>query len=261
MQSNGVSIISLSEKIGLAKSTLSKIINGHTSKPDYKTIDSICLHLGIDRSDIITYEDLEYTDQAFDVEKLRENLLDLMRSHQILSSHELSVKSGVAQNGIERILNGVNKSKPYSKTLYGIANYFGLTVSQLKGLDEIPPTRKKDEADRFLFINSSELNILSKPRFPAHPRNHTPPMHAKFMAIHIDGDAYFPHFKKGATAIVDCSEKAQENDYLVAIACGTEADFFILKNGNLFSISNSNTFKLDSVEIIGKVVELKLSSL
>ncbi len=263
MQSNGISLISLSQGVGLAKSTLSKIINGRTAKPDPETIDSICNYLGIKRADIITYDNTEVVSQDFDIKNLRLNLIELMKENEILSSAELSSKSGVSKNGIDRILNGEIKNKPYSKTLYGLANYFGISISALKGIDPLPQPILKEQTNRIICIKSSRLEILALKELPRNSFryiNYHSKNFSTCFAIDIDSDDYFPHFKNGTIAIADKVVRYQHNDYVIASVHGYKIDLFIIQNDNLKSLSGLDFFKAEQSLIIGTIIEVKFSS-
>lgn len=76
-----------------------------------------------------------------------------------ISEGELSRKTGVPQSTIHRILAGqIKESKP--STLRPLANYFGLTLSQLQGEEPMPVQRQTGNAS---IENEQPKNYLGTP--------------------------------------------------------------------------------------------------
>lgn len=62
-------------------------------------------------------------------------ILNLMSKHYFDTTYQLAKETGITQSGLKRILEGKVK-KPHRKTYEKIAGAFGLTVVQLKKMEE-----------------------------------------------------------------------------------------------------------------------------
>ncbi len=83
-------------------------------------------------------------------------LLSLMHRADGISENELARRTGVPQSTINRILSGVSRD-PKTGTLQPLADYFGVTVAQLRGEASLPGG-KDDPLERLL--TPRELALL-----------------------------------------------------------------------------------------------------
>ena len=85
----------------------------------------------------------------FDLEKLRANLAALMKDKGAMSDNELARQTGINQTTISRLLKG-KIADPGVDKLCKLADYFGVTLSQLIGEKPIKPERDYTELENML---------------------------------------------------------------------------------------------------------------
>lgn len=266
MQTNNLSQNELSLRSGVSKSVISRILGGHTSKPNAETVRAICRYFNVPLSDLI-WQDGGKPARASSVQ---ENLRALMLHASITSAADLCRKSGIPALKIERILNGTT-SVPHVATLNDLANFFHVSVAQLKGRDPMPPLTKGG-----LGIGRSSLPLLAlsevetwvsgkgvveDARHYIETDSHA--MGEQSFAIQINTDDYSPYFRKGSVLMVDSKMLPAEGDYFVgrALSTGT-AIYEFLPEASWFIRQVCSQECVDvlgaGVQLFGVVVEIKL---
>lgn len=77
-------------------------------------------------------------------------ILTLLAKRESLSDNDLADKTGIPQPTISRIKSGESQD-PRDRTLRPLAEYFGITVSQLRGdvpLPDYPPINEASNVSR-----------------------------------------------------------------------------------------------------------------
>ena len=86
-------------------------------------------------------------------------ILTLLMTRACLTDNELAERTGIPQPTISRIRNGDSRD-PRDSTLRPLAEYFGLTVSQLRGDLPLPSERVKVAAnDEVAEVTLNALNL------------------------------------------------------------------------------------------------------
>lgn len=102
---------------------------------------------------------------------LSKTLRRLMDAHMIhgkpISANELSKRTGVAQSILTRILNS-NTADPRAKQLQKIADYFKVSVTELRGEavenGTIPAKKKDDDTSYLIYVHPTEAEIVTRYR-------------------------------------------------------------------------------------------------
>lgn len=154
------------------------------------------------------------------MKKLRNNLKNLLHNAKI-SENELSRRTGVPQQVINRILSGENKN-PKIATLSPLANYFMVSISQLIGDDiqasetklntqhsgwqEIPlidwKSLGKSPLDELLSNSKDKLSIDITPA-------------DKVFAVRMVCNSMEPKFTEGTLLIFDPYKKPSSGDFVL----------------------------------------------
>lgn len=269
MQQNRLSLSQLSLKTGLPKSTLSRILNRETIKPSQDTIRAIANYFSIPISELLLDEEINLK-VSLKQDTLINNLRALMLNASILSAKDLSRATGIPASNIERILNGTTNS-PHLSTLNELANYFDVTISQLKGdepLDEIFKGQINPSFSKvpILILNDVtgwlEDKVLKEASYKFINASRKI-MGQKSFAILINNEDYLTDFKKNYILIVDSDLDPDNGDYIIASinkAPPSIYEFFNVDKMVLREAGEEEYIILDSNHsvIYGVVVEIKL---
>ena len=152
--------------------------------------------------------------------KFSSNLRDLIHNAKI-SENELSRKTGVAQQIINRILSGENKN-PKIATISPLANYFMVSISQLIGDEEIGfKTRMNSNhlgwqeipfIDLDAFINRPLKDLLSETQEKILADVSSS---SNVFAMRMRGDSMEPKFSDGTILIFDINKKPSNGDFIL----------------------------------------------
>ncbi|WP_058526054.1 helix-turn-helix domain-containing protein [Legionella erythra] len=144
---------------------------------------------------------------------LAQTLNGLIEREKKLTPASLARNLGIPTNKITRILNG-DVTDPKASTLVQIANYFGITIEQLLGLE--PISKQKS-----IGIN----NELRLPVFQlSEPQQKTPmewyrwsegTCEGNHFALLVDTDLYEPTFTKNSLAIINPHLRPVDRSYIV----------------------------------------------
>lgn len=150
------------------------------------------------------------------------NALDLSRILQKLIRRkglnvaELARQINMPQPTIQRIVAGIYK-RPRITTLYPIAEYFNISISQLYGIDPIP------------FLQEENFKLKSLPLLTLHQVNKLPQLARNIsryvicdsnfgnnaFAMHMPDCSMEPVFNKGTILLIDPSRTPQHKSYIV----------------------------------------------
>jgi transcriptional regulator with XRE-family HTH domain len=174
--------------------------------------------------------------------KLSHNLKSLLTKSR-LSENELSRRTGVPQQVINRIMSGIN-TNPKISTLMPIANYFMISLSQLVG-DAPPPQEVK--------LNTTHLGWNEIPLIKWDTLNHLQMkcidlnnnkrimvdtnINPDCFALTMEGNSMEPRFPEGTILVFDQSMKIKTTSFgLFYIGFINKIVFrqILIKNKNIF---------------------------
>ncbi|CAM4419232.1 MAG: putative HTH-type transcriptional regulator [Legionella sp.] len=147
--------------------------------------------------------------------QLSEVIQKLIEIHEITVA-ELARRVNLPQPTIQRIATGVYKN-PRISTLQPIADYFDLTINQLRGVDLIPSLLSSKKAIKSIpLISTLQVNL-----WPIIEENITQYVIAdtnlgeRSFAMYMPDSSMDPLIPKGATLLVDPSRTPHHGSYVV----------------------------------------------
>lgn len=146
---------------------------------------------------------------------LSEILQKLIQSNG-LSVSELARHVNLPQPTIQRITSGTYK-QPRTSTLQPIADYFGVTVSQLRGFNPIPTLSAFNKAIKSLpLITTAQVNLwpLINENITQFVVSNTQ-LGEKSFAMYMPDSSMEPLIPKGSTLLVDPSRVPHHGSYIV----------------------------------------------
>ena len=173
--------------------------------------------------------------------KLSTNLNHLLHNADI-SENELARRTGIAQQIINRILSGENKN-PKISTLNPLANYFGVSISQLIG-DEISEDKKKLDIQ---FMGLKEIPIINLNSLEEQPLQELllqsnekllielKPFITNVFATKMVGDSMDPKFPDGTILIFDINKEPSTGDFVLLKSSINKVEFrqIFIKNNKV----------------------------
>lgn len=152
--------------------------------------------------------------------KLSSNLKKLLHNGKI-SENELSRRTGVAQQIINRILSGENKN-PKIATLSPLAHYFTVSISQLIGDENIEVKTEINSAnlgwqevpffDVNLFVNRPVKDILLETKEKLFI---DVGLLKQVFAMKMNDDSMEPKFSNGTILIFDADKEPSNGDFVL----------------------------------------------
>ncbi|GEM_PF-1913024 len=172
---------------------------------------------------------------------LSTNLNNLLHNENI-SENELARRTGVAQQIINRILSGENKN-PKISTLNPLANYFGVSISQLIG-DEGQEDKTKLDVQ---LMSWQQIPIINLKSLEEQPLNDLllqdnekllvdiKPFRTQIFATKMVGDSMDPKFPDGTILIFDINKKPSTGDFALLKSSNNKVEFrqIFIKNNNV----------------------------
>lgn len=145
--------------------------------------------------------------------QLAQTLTDLIERENKLTPAALARKLGIPTNKITRILNG-DVTDPKASTLLQIANYFGITIEQLLGLESI--VREGTSITEPL-AQSLPIYEFSHPTRMTNEwyRWSSNEIDGDYFALAIDTDLYEPTFPQNSLLIVNPDMMPDDRSYIV----------------------------------------------
>ncbi|MER2529850.1 MAG: S24 family peptidase [Candidatus Competibacter denitrificans] len=199
-------------------------------------------------------------------------ILTLLTTRKNISDNDLADATGLNQPTISRIKSGESKD-PRDRTLRPLAEYFGVTVSQLRGdlpLPEYPPLREPSNVSPGPPIRGMVplISWVSAGRWREPDVSLEPPLewvpfvgtNPHTFALRVQGDSMEPEYPQGHVIVVDPEMPAEPMDLVVAMNGDGEATFKRLtKEGSTWYLMPLNPryppHTIDSLcQIIGVVV-------
>lgn len=152
------------------------------------------------------------------MDKLRQNLKNFLVKSR-LSENELSRRTGVPQQVINRIMSGIN-TNPKIATLMPIANYFMISLSQLIGDTPLPQEVKLNtshlgwneipliEWNMLCNARSNNIDSINNKRILVDTN-----VSSDCFAVILRGNSMEPRFPKGTILIFDKSKKIKSTSF------------------------------------------------
>ena len=142
---NGISLTTLEKYTGVSHSTLSLLTRGISISPQHETVKALAVYFKVSVHDF-------YNKSTFNPNKhpslLLKVLKNLMKKSGIVSSSELHRQTGLSIPTIDRIINGITTS-PNEQTLTKLAQFFKISIAQLKGIEPIVEIESLDKKTTF----------------------------------------------------------------------------------------------------------------
>lgn len=158
--------------------------------------------------------------QYTDTRSIKNILQDLVNKSGI-SESELTRKIKIPTATFNKIKTG-KINDPRSSTLKTIANYFSLSIDQLLGYAPITSIEQSTllyvpilPIDKITKINVNELTYNNHKDWVSFYPNVQLLGH-KIIAFKVNGDAMFPFFDNSTLAIIDCDQKGESMQYVLA---------------------------------------------
>lgn len=265
---SGTSQLELAKQTKIERSTLTKILNGTTTKPSVETLFTLAKYFNVEATELFEVMNSNTTNTDYTQKHLlSENLNTLMKIKHIESAQHLGKIVNIPTHIIADIVNG-KTTNPKMKTLQNIANCFNVSIPQLCGIDPLPinnvtnsislsqisvPIINIDHVSQFL-KNDKVTNI-------PHIEVNLEKTSNKYFAIEILDNAFFPDILAG-TVLIFCSGilpkkndlliTSNENSPIIYKQLGIENNKIILKQ-----VGGKNKININilDIEIYGVVVQ------
>lgn len=264
----GTSQLELANQTKIERSTLTKILNGSTTKPTVETLFTLAKYFNVEVTELFELMNTNTTDSNHSKKYLlSERLNILMKIKNIDTVQHLGKIINIPTHIITDILNG-KTTNPKMKTLQNIANYFNISIPQLCGIDPLPinyetssislsqisvPVININQISQFL--TNGKINNVSYIKVNLDKTSN------KYFAIEILNNKFFPDILSGTVLIFCTNTLPKKNDLLVISMnklpiiyklLGIENNKYVLKqagNTNKIIINNSD------IKVYGVVVQ------
>ena len=264
MLNHGISSKKLADIISVNRSTLIKILNGSTLAPRVETIYALANYFNISVNKLLG-EDAECLNKLEDttlLNNIREQLIHLMKIHDIKTAAELNKLSNISYSVIEDILLGKTNT-PHISTLEKLATFFNISVSQVLGFDSSPAIlTAHDDKDKIPVFDITALHEFTIGN--AHPIKYIESFRKSSIknafSLLITIDDLVPDFYKGDLLIISPAEIPRPNDFIVAkinsnvwiFECITiNSEFMYLKNAGKF---DAKKIEIQKIKILGIII-------
>lgn len=151
-------------------------------------------------------------------------ILSQLLSEQNLRVSELARRVQLPQPTVQRIVAGVCEN-PHISSLKPIADYFSLSVAQLKGLEPIP---RLDKVHKLPLISWSEATRWNKQLTTLSEEHVIADIHVshKAYALRVLDSAMDPIFPHDSILIADPEVQPKDRSYVIILIHGTEIPIF-----------------------------------
>jgi transcriptional regulator with XRE-family HTH domain len=157
---------------------------------------------------------------------LAETLTDLIDREIKLTPAALARKLGIPTNKITRILNG-DVTDPKASTLLQIANYFGITIEQLLGVE---PIVREGVSQGLTATQALPIIELSHPEKMTKDWYHWVPndIAGDYFTLALDSDLYEPTFPQNSLLIINRDVVPDDRSYIL-IKKNDNAHHYLIK--------------------------------
>jgi len=151
---------------------------------------------------------------------ISEILTHLMASERIRPA-ELARRTKLPQQTVQRIVSG-NTPNPHASSLQAIAEYFHVTVEQLRGIEPLSLLQLKSKET----IEGSKIPLLDWGQVDAWKQKNIPDVDQIFTDAKVSAEAYAlrqqdssmePYFPKGTILIIDPEKAPKDRSFVVVI--------------------------------------------
>lgn len=205
MLENGLTPSVLADNLNINRSTISRILSETTGTPKTETIKTLAKYFNVDISFLLD-DDVEHYKQL-QAKTISDILKELMQLTGV-NAVTLQNHTGVSDSVISDILSG-KVTDPTIKNLQPIANFFNITIAQLKGLVPII----NYQAD--LQYSFSTIPLISFENIEEWLKDNFDPesyikvkrkfAHNKAYAIKIENNKFSPDFLENEILVIDPS--------------------------------------------------------
>jgi SOS-response transcriptional repressor LexA len=186
------------------------------------------------------------------------NILSRLLTEHHLKVSELARRIQLPQPTIQRIATGVCEN-PHISSLKPIADYFSITVNQLKGLDPIP---KFDQIYKLPLISWSEATHWNQQRRTVSEEQVIVDIKVNeyAYALKIIDGAMEPLFPCYSILIVDPSVQPKDRSYVIALIKDTKTPIFrqLIINGDCQYLKplspDTDIYKMRQLEIADSIL-------
>lgn len=256
----------ISKKSGVSISTLCRIMSGEIKNPSKSTLEQLSKCFKIPVSKLINeniWKEIEEHKDDINHIKIRDRLIYLMKRARILNIETLASMTDLSVTSIKMIISGETK-KPNMETCLKLANFFGITIKQLKCEEliseeenlykEIPiinigniKTWLETRSNKYIESFKSILLVNSKNTF----------------CVEINDNNLWHEYSKGDLLIFEEKSNIGDGKYVANIN-NTIDIYQIYQRGNIVRyrhIGTQNIFvtELESVKIFAKLIEVKVN--
>jgi transcriptional regulator with XRE-family HTH domain len=270
MTLNEMSIASLSTKVGVKFSTISRILSGETKKPQIETLLSVATVFDVDLKELMCYSDALELKEGYKLfNNTKEVVVYFMEKLGIKSVALLCKSSGVPKCVLNRILSGETKN-PNNETLKKLGAYLGLSIDQLRCLTPINVgDGLGNHANRtdIPVIKSSDLLAWCSSRAVSLVCEYT--YSAKYIdtesfAVKLVDDTLEPFFMHNSLLVIDTSSDLPEKGYVLVKSNKNQIIMYRvsyddnLKQAMLTNLANGQVEKytdINQLHVVGTVIQ------
>lgn len=159
-----VSVNELSKRSGITLSALQALVNG-TSNPRASTLRALGSFFGVNPRDLVS--DLAGTDTAPVLLQSTAQVMRYLMNDVCVSERELAELTGVSQKTINNLLLG-RTATPADTTLAPVAEFFSVTLAQLRAEQPLDRQRRKGESNEHL-LRTHRVRLIPWSRLPLLP--------------------------------------------------------------------------------------------
>lgn len=133
---------------------------------------------------------------------------------------ELARRTGVPQPTVHRIVSG-DSPNPHPASVAALANYFHISVAQLKGKEPIPGAiaselQKLKQIPLISLQEAAMWPVIMATYQAAAALFTTDNISAKVFAVTLEDSAMYPLFPKGTQIIIDPEKELKDRSYVLA---------------------------------------------
>jgi transcriptional regulator with XRE-family HTH domain len=219
----------VAKKTKIQQTTISRLLTGNTTRPHPDTLDLLAKFFNVSTSYFLenisdeTSKSNKNMDKFIKFNNTRDVLKYLMLKTGIINTTMLHKNTGVPMSSLNRILKGETE-KSNIKTLQNLANYFNISLAQLRALEEIP-------SDKHFELNSIQKLLplidikkitswfngdLKRQEIEKFLTTTKKILGEKSFAVLINTKDFEPDFKKNNIIIVDSSLNPEQHDFILA---------------------------------------------
>lgn len=246
----------LAQNINVSPTTISEILNGVRTNPRPETVHALAQYFGVDISefydDEITKELSDKNTKKIYFPNLKAALSHLLIKTGIISTASLHKLSGIPKHTLDRILNEETLT-PNISTLKRLAQFFNLTIPQLRGMDPIYSSTSSSitliqKMLPLIKINDLEawLSGVSDGSIE-HINVSRKIIGEKAFALLINTEEFEPDYDINTIIVIDNDTLANDNDFILTSIKGKPS---------IYELSNNLLRKAGTTNYVKKPTEL-----